>query len=97
MLTDAIRRQFTGPTHNQRNPNPSIVGPPFAAWEPLTVVAPEKDDGILGEAIFFQLSQEFTDACISGGEVIVVTRQCLARFLRIRQIGRQLHIVRIRC
>ena len=96
MFTDAVRRQFTEPTHNQRNPNAGIIGPPFAAWEPLTVVAPEKDDGILGEAIFFQLSQEFTDACIGGGEVIVVACQRLARFLRIRQIGRQLHIVRIR-
>ena len=66
-----------------------IVEPAFGAGQAVAVIAPEKDDGVVGQAVLFQLAQNFSGLRVEAGNVVVVFGQLAADVRRIRVVGGQ--------
>ena len=75
--------------------DPRIVDPPLAPGQPLTVIAPEHHDRVLGQFVSFQLRQDLTDLSVHQGNDVVVTCPVPPGSRSVGDVGRQRDLRRI--
>ena len=66
--------QSPRPARDERDPQPRLVRPPLRPRKARPVVAPEHDEGVVGEAVLLELIQDAADPGIHRGDEVDVTR-----------------------
>src|SRR5437899_6391168 len=61
------------PADQQRNVNAAVISPPLGARQSASVVAEEKDDGVVRHSLSLQFIQDLADLIVCSGNQIIIT------------------------
>ncbi len=89
------RIDLARPADDQRCEQARIVEPSFHAGQAVPMVAPEEDDRVLGEAVFFELSKNPTRLLVHPSDVVVVVGDLAPDLGRVGIVGRHVDRGRI--
>ena len=84
-----------GRPHDERDAYAGVVEPALGAGQAVAVIAPEKDDGIVGKAILFQLAQNFAGLLVETGNVVIMLGQLAPHFRGVRIVRGQFERIRV--
>lgn len=69
---DGTSLEMAGPADEEGDTEAGVIGPALAAREAAAVVAPEEDDGIVGEAVSLELIEDVLNLLVHDSDAIVV-------------------------
>ena len=84
-----------GHPHDEWNEYTGIVEPALGPGQTVAVIAPEKNHGIVGKTILFQLAQNFPGLLVKAGNVVIMLGQLPPHFRSIRIVGGQFEHIRV--
>ena len=88
-------RGHFGPADHERHAQAGIVERSLRSRHAVAVIAPVKDDGVLGQPVCRELSQDLADLTIHVGDVVVHARELLANRGRVGVVRRNRDLRRI--
>ena len=74
---------------------PGIVDPAFRARQAAPVVPVEKDDGVIGQPVFFELGEKLSHLVVHGSNQVVIVGPIAADDRVVGIVGRKLGLGRV--
>lgn len=72
LIADTAGGDYLRCADDEGNPEAGIVRPAFASWQASAVVAPEENDGFVGEAVGIEFFKDITYLFVHCSDVVIV-------------------------
>ena len=77
------------PADQQRNVNAAVISPSLGARQSTSVVAKEKDDGVVHDSLPLQFTQDVADLVVCCGDQVIIAGHIAPHFRRVRIVRGQ--------